>query len=505
MPERPRRKRIQTELGKMQTPAYGEREFVRMAGTGDVLLLGIGPDPALIADLLPAGKAIYVIEAPFFKSQMDDDWHRSIPPSWQEIAPNELSDAFIRTADIIMYRPALRHFPTFWGALSARCRYIKAQAAGSQEPRRYAIIPGTEDNLLIPELSAAFEKSGLRVRRVHPRQAGSLIPHLLRAERPAMFFSVNFEGLDAYGELYHLLRAAGIAVGVWCVDNPFHLLSGVRSPYWKDMDIFVTDAGFIPMLEAHGATKVHHLPLAAWPEHFIQKAVSKKDHGVRGRMTFVGRSAFPNKDKFFAGCTISDKSYAAALEMIEEGKRPDFSWWVDKCSVSPLWPGPEVRNAGYGAESASRDRRIHCLIEAAHMPLVIYGDKEWKSHLPRGAEVRPPIDYYTELPAIYRQAGWTLNVTSLLLPEGLTQRHFDVWTAGGFLLTDNTPGLGIFPPELTEPITFDLAEDIPRLAARLRPGTKAREDIQRAWQEHILAHHTYVHRVQKIMGVLEVE
>ena len=40
------------------------------------------------------------------------------------------------------------------------------------------------------------------------------------------------------------------------------------------------------------------------------------------------------------------------------------------------------------------------------------------------------------------------------MSEALTQRHFDVWAAGGFLLTDRTPGLDIFPRELVEPIVL---------------------------------------------------
>ena len=77
--------------------------------------------------------------------------------------------------------------------------------------------------------------------------------------------------------------------------------------------------------------------------------------------------------------------------------------------------------------------------------LVVVGDKGWKHHLPPGppeTPLLPPVDYYTTLPGLYRAASYTFNVTSLLLPGGLTQRHFDVWRAGGFLLptvrTDST-------------------------------------------------------------------
>ncbi|NJB68771.1 spore maturation protein CgeB [Desulfobaculum xiamenense] len=502
MPQRPRRLRIETELGKLQTLPDGKRELAHMPGPGDVLVLGIGPDPASLAGLLPAGKAVYVIEAPLFKSQMSDAWHESVPSQWNIISEDMLDDATIMDADIVLYRPGLRFFPSFWGPLVARCRWLKTLASGSAEPRRYAVIPGTDADLLVPEVCDALERCGLRTRRIHPRQAVALMPHLLVSERPALFFSVNFQGLDAYGELYHLLRAAGVTVATWCVDNPFHLLSGLRSPYWREMPLFVTDASFIPQLAEHGATNVHHLPLAAWPQHFAARAMDATDHGLSSRMVFVGRSGFPNRDSFFAGCAVPPLLSANATDMIARGERPDFRWWLEGLGIQSLWPGNEVRNAGFGAETASLERRVHCLMEASRLPLTVYGDEDWKTLLPRAVEVRPVVDYYTTLPSIYRQAAWTLNVTSLLLPAGLTQRHFDVWASGGFLITDNSPGLSIFPKELTQHIAFDRPEDIARIAADMRPGTPRRDDLRRAWQHLILTEHTYEHRMRHTLDIL---
>lgn len=506
MPHRPKRPRIQTELGKMQTPPDGARHIAHLPGKGDVLILGAGPDPATVAGMLPAGKAVYVIEAHLFKSQMSGDPKRSIPPHWREIAPESLTDDALRDADIFLYRPGLRHFPSFFGPLIARCRWLKTLDSGIPELRRYAILPGNEDSLLIPELLDAFERTGLKTRRVHPKQAGSLMPHLLQRERPALFFSVNFSGFDPYGELFHLLRAADVPVATWCVDNPFHLISGLRSPFWREMPIFVTDASFIPLLHDHGAEQVFHLPLAAWPEHAAPTADAAPNFAVEGRLTFVGRSAFPNKGKFFAGCRVDEALSAAAQAMLRAGQRPDFSWWVEQTKTSPLWPGNAVRNAGFGAEAASRQRRIMSLQHAATgLPLVVFGDSAWKEHLPQGTDIRSGVDYYTELPGIYRQSAWNLNVTSLLLPAGLTQRHFDVWAAGGFLLTDDTPGLDIFPDELTREITFAAPGDIPELAKRLAPDTTLRKDLAAAWHRHILDQHTYGHRVRRVLDILGID
>ena len=57
----------------------------------------------------------------------------------------------------------------------------------------------------------------------------------------------------------------GIPVALWFVDNPWHVLSGVRLPWWQHAHIYVTDASFVDGLKAQGAERVCHLPLAVAP------------------------------------------------------------------------------------------------------------------------------------------------------------------------------------------------------------------------------------------------
>jgi spore maturation protein CgeB len=93
-------------------------------------------------------------------------------------------------------------------------------------------------------------------------------------------------------------------------------------------------------------------------------------------------------------------------------------------------------------------------------------------------------------------------MTSMLLPHGLTQRHFDVWAAGGFLLTDTTPGQTIFPKELCAPISFHAPGELPALIRRFTPESTEKNDLRNAWQHEILTRHTYKHRAQKILDIL---
>ena len=323
------------------------------------------------------------------------------------------------------------------------------------------------------------------------------------AAYPSLFFSVNFRGLDKYGEAFAVLQAKGIPLAVWCVDNPWNLLSGLRSDFWKYVHLFVTDPSHIPALYAHGATSVMFLPLATSPAIFCSR---KTNTIATSPVVFVGRSAFPDKDRFFVGQSVSDTSLEKASAFMDAGERPDFAWWLRELHMETaetvLWPGSAARKASLGAENASLAWRTACLLEAARSGLAIYGDAAWKEIFSQLAEHAPifpgPVDYYRDLPGLYATASYSLNVMSFLLPHGLNQRHFDIWAAGGFCIMDKCPGLDLFPSELTEPIAFAQPGDISAIIERFSTAPEEKAALRFAWQRHTLTEHTYERRMHTL-------
>jgi len=319
---------------------------------------------------------------------------------------------------------------------------------------------------------------------------------------PKLFFSINFLGLDDCGELFSLLHGKGIPVVVWCVDNVWNLLSGLRSDFWKELYLFVTDPSFIPGLRMHGAKHVAYLPLATSPATFFSLPNDVDASPPHHPVVFVGRSAFPDKKRFFVGQHLSENTLSAAKQIMKNGTRPDFFWWLEKLGLpnSPLWPGSLARRASFGAEEMSLAWKIAWLQAAAPLGLAIYGDQGWQHCFPPGDNngliLLPPVDYYTDLRKIYAIAPFSLNMVSFLLPHGLNQRHFDIWATGGFCLTDNSPGLDLFPKELTEPITCNTPAELPDKVVYFGKNPKEKQQVMETWKNHILAAHTYEHRMR---------
>ncbi len=465
----------------------------RTAGV-PIIFLGLGPEPGKLPEWFNFSESedIRFIECPSFAAQLPG-WSTSLPKYFTRMPPEEFTAQLAASASVVRYLPVQRAFPSFFAPLTARL------ALGAQPKRleRTVWIPSGENDLLCRELTDAFRDANYTVRLLDSealaRRPGEQMPRLLKQGAPDLFLSVNFKGLDPFGLGYAMLREAGVATATWLVDNPFNLLPAIKSTFWRDIPLFVTDHTFIPVLKANGAQQVTHLPLAASPKLFSGGSLPDHGYGLNDRLVFVGRSSFPNREKFFAG--LHDVTSA---DSNDTATRRHFLWWQKELGIEPLWPDNEVRRIAAAAESNGLAWKLDCLSAAG--PVTIFGDEGWSNLA--NADLRPVVDYYAHLPAIYRESAAVLNVTGMQLPGGLTQRHFDVWCAGGFLLTDRHAGLDIFPEDLTAPISFSSPDAIRPLFHKYQKESAQKQTLRQAWRELILRKHTYTHRVQAISTAL---
>jgi len=499
---------VTDELGLTKSMPAAREQFEwrtnKKLDDAPVVFLGLGPEPEKLPGWfdLPADEVIFFLECQSVADQVEN-WAQRVPDNFQRITADEFTRESSANAHVVRYLPAQRGFPSYFAPLTAR---LTLGAARPARLDKTVWIPVSDHDLLCRELAQAFRDTGYSVVMIDHenlgRHPGQTLPDLLAQGVPDLFFSVNFKGLDPFGLGHAILREAGVKVGIWLVDNPFNLLTAVKSGYWKAAKLFVTDHSFIGPLIHEGARWAAHLPLAASPPLFETGGeLPAHGQGIERRLVFVGRSQFPDKDKFFAGLAVPG-DLADRVAAGRPGERFDHHWWREQMDIAPLWPGNAVREIGAGAEWAGRRWKRECLESCGRV--VIFGDHGWKDLGNPDADLRPPVDYYAHLPAVYRSAAVTLNVTGMQLPAGLTQRHFDVWCAGGFLITDANPGLNIFPEELVDPIRFTRPGGIRDLYLAFREETKAKQDLRQAWKACILADHTYANRVGTVIAALDL-
>ncbi|MGE9984369.1 glycosyltransferase family protein [Desulfovibrio sp. SGI.169] len=516
----PRRVRLPDFAGRVLSLPDAPEAWERLGSGAALLLLGLGPGRAWELPFARGTEVFWLEEAETLRRLEAErpGTEGRLPGHWRRITAEQAVELAGRCS-VRFYRPGLRLAPDFWGPLLGRLgasllaehgAAVKTAEEGGRGP---ALLPGTERQLLHLELRQALGEAGFEpvLETLPPRgdEAHLLLAweQLLAGRRPALLLSVNLRGLDPEGRIFYLCRALGVPVAIWFVDNPWQLLSSLRLPWWREAALFVTDASFIPGLRAAGARRVWHLPLAVAPQMWRDMPDEKEAARLALHPPlFVGRSAFPGRERFFAAARVPRPAQEEALSLLERASGPadgpHFHWWLQKLAASP-WPGQEARCAGLGAELCSQGNRARWVRAGLAAGMRVVGDAGWRELLP-GCDVLPPVDYYRELPECYGRAGAVLNVTSLLLPQSLSQRHFDVWAAGGLLLSDATPGLDIFPSALTRPMTLRDPADLPRRLAVLRADPAQALELRRNWRERLRAAHTYAHRVARIREVLDV-
>lgn len=515
---RPQRPRLPDWNGSPVSLPSGAEAWQELAPAphpaAPTLLLGLGPE-ALPAPLAagPGSELFFWLDAPQMLHWRQEHALPPPPPSARPVS-REAARALASRCRLLFYAPGMRLFPLFWGPLlgeldAARLRTGSSAPGPAPAGPPAVILPGDGHTLLHQELCGAAGRLRLPVipwpARVPPAQR--LAPLLRRlaelpGDQPPLFLSVNLRGLDPQGRIAHACRALGIRLAIWFVDMPWHVLSCLRLPWWREFPLYVTDPSFLTPLREAGARRAAFLPLAAAPHMWLPSSEAPPPLPP----IFVGRASFPDHARFFAAAHPARENLDQAERLLAQAHDaqsplPHIHWWQHTLHAQG-WPGMAIRQAGAGADACSRRRRADWLAAAVRAGFVLCGDTAWADLLP-GATVLPPVDYYGRLPALYAQSEAVLNVTSLLLPHSLSQRHFDVWAAGGVLFSDPTPGLALFPPELVRPMRLASPGDLPARLAALRACPDERADLSAAWRRELRSRHTYAHRLRQILQTVD--
>ena len=380
-------------------------------------------------------------------------------------------------------------------------------------------------------------------------------------EHPQALLTINHLGFDAEGRLTELLETLELPGLVWYVDSPRYIFLDHTANVSDNIGIFLWDKSYKVWLRQIGFEKVETLPLASDPNVF---SVAANGNGelpqvLPGRfypsdertedgapLIFVGDSMAFAVDKAFDKMPpqLQPKFADGSNDQVDELTRR-FCELVTRNALngrSLPWEILEgllreyARDVSSGLESLelsantlrsslSKNQHDRLNLESALVlmatrlfrnqfiekiasaigsgQMVIYGDSDWKRVVNGSARIRPPVDYYQELPSLYREAGAVINITGLQMPHALNQRCYDVPVSGGFLLTDAQDALHEqFEPD-REIITFRSEEELlDKWAYDSRNPSQRRQVIEKGCHR-ILQEHTYRHRVRRMLEVAD--
>lgn len=374
-------------------------------------------------------------------------------------------------------------------------------------------------HLLLSEIKNALEALGHAARimmipseEMDPGRVERLYTETIRDFRPDFLLTVNHLGFDREGFVTHLLESMKIPIASWYVDSPYLILGHYKGNSSPMLTLFLWDRDYVPMLESLGLERVFYLPLGTDPSVFSPE----RDPSGAGNQTpidvgFVGnsmviksrsalsRSRAPKEllDRYADICVAFLKGPHLIVRDLLKERFPDL--------LPKLLALGEDRALAFESsviwQSTGWYRR-NLLLRAREFRPAVAGDPGWREILGPEFKLLSEVNYYGELPAFYRSCKICFNATSRQMKNGVNQRVFDVPACGGLLVTDRTIQLEeLFDPG-KELLAYSGPEEIPALLERALKDKPLSETIRGAGLKRVLSHHTYRHRMERLINVM---
>lgn len=321
--------------------------------------------------------------------------------------------------------------------------------------------------------------------------------------RPDFLLAVNHLGFDEEGKLTELLTELKIPFASWYVDSPTYILydGGANCSPW--CAIFSWERSYLKPVEEMGFRSPVFLPLATDPEVFCPSP-ARSGGRFASPVSFVGESMESNRKKWEkkVPARTGKKIDAVTCDILLNDRKGEI---LDQ--FPSLAEHAESRRSRLDMEAAiiwktTQDYRARLAEALMPLGLIIYGDPGWKRLIGKKGTLRPKVDYFRELPDVYRGTVVNVNCTSFQMKTAVNQRVFDVPACGGFLLSDYQEDMERFFEVGKEAVCFKDVEEAASLAAFYLGNEGERKKITEAARRRVLAEHTYEKRMAELVAVM---
>ncbi|SHO48758.1 CgeB family protein [Anaerocolumna xylanovorans] len=313
----------------------------------------------------------------------------------------------------------------------------------------------------------------------------------------------------------------GVIYISWLYDSPLFQVWNTTA-YYPECYIFSFDQDQCDGLKREGIRNVYYMPLAA-ETIYIDTITETKEQVDRfkGDVAFVGklyekktdiqRKIYKASPEFFRGYADAIAEAQAQLQsanFLEEVLEPAD---IQKCILEGLKMDKEEGTiassvslyAGYylAPNVTLRERRNMIKKVSESFALNVFtlsSTKRYKKAVNKGG-----VDYYKEMPLVFRHSKINLNMTLRSIKTGIPLRCWDIMAAGGFLLTNyQADMLKHFEPG----VDFDYfinEEDMLQKIEYYLNHEEERRKIARNGYEKVKKYHGYKMRLQEIFRIVE--
>ncbi|MCJ8013894.1 glycosyltransferase [Paenibacillus sp. KQZ6P-2] len=151
------------------------------------------------------------------------------------------------------------------------------------------------------------------------------------------------DGMYVNNDQLDTIRKQGIQTAVWLTDDPYY--TDITTENVKHYDyVFTLESNCIPYYHQLGCLKVHHLPFAAFSEHYRP---SKTPSAKRREVSFIG-SAYWNRIEYLSPIMDQLMQYKTVINGIWWDRLPSYSSYQHSIELNK-WMSPHETAEAYNA------------------------------------------------------------------------------------------------------------------------------------------------------------
>ena len=376
------------------------------------------------------------------------------------------------------------------------------------------------------DIRQAFEKEGYEVTEVYQklesydidRAFAAKFDRTLVSEPWAFVFTVNY-----FAVISDACKRRGVPYVAWTCDNP--LISMYHESVFNENNfIFSFDRTNVKEFQDMGVEHMYYLPLAANPDRLQRAAAAPPAEGVEpslyeNTLSFAGslyeRNSYdrlePKLPDYLKGYFDGIMEMQADLygaNMLEEALTPDILaelseyFTLEKTEGSFSNLSLVFSTTVLGFKVAQKQRKEGLLaLTAAGLPVSIYSNSDTSDLI--GISYKGGLEYWTELPKMYRHTAVNLNFTIPNIVSGIPLRVFDILGSGGFCLTNYQAELPEYFTDGQDIAIFYGREDLVEKAKYYAAHDSQREIIAARGARKVAEQHTVGQRIKKLLETLK--
>ncbi len=332
----------------------------------------------------------------------------------------------------------------------------------------------------------------------------------LKTSNPDFVMSFNFFPL-----ISKVCEIAGVKYISWVYDNPAVNLYSYTLIN-KCNYVFLFDSQMYESFASQGIKTVYYLPMAAPVErydNFFSDDATKKKYG--GQIAFVGnlyteghnyydriKDDLSDYSRGYLEGLMKSQMSVAGINFIDKVIPGNvMKEMVDAFGAKPNYDGVETYEYIYSNYVINRkitavERCEILTMLGERYPVNLYtGDKGFN---PIGISNRGKIDYYDEMPYVFKNTSINLNITLRSIQRGIPLRCMDIMGCGGFLLTNYQEDLLNFFVPGEDFVYYEDKQDLMMKVDYYLENPEEREAIAQNGYRKVKDYHSYKQRLETI-------